>query len=349
VLRNSPYTYGLAWYEKGRMITGFQHAVQDRELATVRPDLGVEAPGAGGERAFFGRPRGADGGGWSAVFTYDLPRTTTEFYNSDSGGEWSTLTTQTVPSTDPNLPFPQLVSENDSPFTTYRPGRTYHETWNRGVFGPVLPAPFGPYPFAGRLGDDLLLYGPPLYGDGSGRAGFSATSTRKTTILRNGTKLFEVPQIGGQFTVPADNSRYRVEFEATRGAPSTLTTKLSAAWTFRSGHTTGDKPKALPMSAVRFSPRLDQTNTAPADCEFTIPVTVDRQHDSAAGRIRTLTVQASFDDGATWKPVRLLRGSDGGVAVLRHPKGHGFVSLKAATSDSNGNTFEETIVRAYKF
>jgi subtilisin family serine protease len=346
--RNSPYSYALAWYEKGRFFTGLRRAVKDRDVATVKADLGVAAPGASGERAFFGRSVDGAGSGWSGVFTYDLPRTTTGYYNSEGGGQWSTMLAQTVPSTDPQFPFPMLVSENDSAYTTYRAGRTYHEAWNRGVFGPVLPAPLGPYPWAGRAGDDML-FGPPIYGDGAGRAGFGVTTAQKTTVYRDGTKIVEVPQVGGMFPLPAADSRYRVEMEATRGAPSTLSTKLSAAWTFRSGHVAGTKPKALPLSAVRFSPPVDGSNTAPPDCEFAIPVTVDRQRDSAAGRIRDLTVQASFDDGATWRPVRLLRGVSGGTALLRHPKGHGFVSLKAATTDTWGNTFEETIVRAYKF
>jgi hypothetical protein len=38
-----------------------------------------------------------------------------------------------------------------------------------------------------------------------------------------------------------------------------------------------------------------------------------------------------------------------GQVVLRHPKGHGFVSFKAAADDGNGNTVEETIIRAYRF
>ena len=61
------------------------------------------------------------------------------------------------------------------------------------------------------------------------------------------------------------------------------------------------------------------------------------------------TVQASFDDGKTWQAVRLDRNGDGGTVHLRHPKGHGYVSLKATAANSTGNTVDETIIRAYRY
>jgi hypothetical protein len=67
------------------------------------------------------------------------------------------------------------------------------------------------------------------------------------------------------------------------------------------------------------------------------------------GSGRSLAVQASFDDGRTWSKVFVVRSSSDGVALLRHPKGSGFVSLKAAAIDTEGNTVEETVIRAYRY
>jgi hypothetical protein len=38
-----------------------------------------------------------------------------------------------------------------------------------------------------------------------------------------------------------------------------------------------------------------------------------------------------------------------GVALVRHPSGDGFVSLRASMHDSDGNTASVTVVHAYRF
>ena len=340
---NSPYTYALSYNQKGSFFNGFTRSVKDRELANVKADIAVEATGARGARSAFGiLPDGSGGASWASMFSYDLPRTTNEYLNTDGGQQWVTATAQTVPSTDPQFPFPEVISEATSAPTTYRAGRTYHENWNRGVFGPALPPAGRSYGWAARLGDELL-FSPPLYSDGAGRAGFSRTSKASITVSRDGTKLVEQPATGGVFNVPAATGQYKVTVDATRDMPFNLSSRVTGTWTFRSGHVDGTDPKTVPLLAVRFSPKLDRSNTAPADCAFTVPVTVDRE--GGAGRVRDLSVQVSYDDGKTWRKVRV---SDGKVQ-LRHPKGHGFVSLRAAAADGSGNAVEETIIRAYRF
>ena len=38
----------------------------------------------------------------------------------------------------------------------------------------------------------------------------------------------------------------------------------------------------------------------------------------------------------------------GGVALLHHPDGPGYVSLRATATDSEGNTVTQTVVCAYR-
>jgi len=350
-LRNSPFAYNLQWFEKGRMVTGFHRAVRDRDLGTVKADMAAEAAGAQGEKIAFAQlPGDPGGGGFSIGFPSDLPASRTELYNTDDGVQWAGAMLQTVLTTIPGIPvpIPLPISDLESTPTTYRAGHTVHETWNQGVFGPAYPAPPVPVLWATRTGDDMIL-ATPLFGDAAGHAGASQTDTASLTVFKDGTKVGQSPATAGQFTVPAAAGQYRVEVQATRGAPFTLSTSTSTAWTFRSGHVDGDKPQALPLSAIRFTPRLDATNKAPAGKLFAIPIEVQRQPGSAAGHTRTLNVQVSFDDGATWQPVLLLRFGDRAVALVQHPMGPGFVSLKANAADSDGNTVEETIIRAYGF
>jgi subtilisin family serine protease len=350
-LLNSPYAYLLSWFEQGRMMDGFQRKVAERELARVHAEMGVEAaaPGLQATKLGFARLAGDQGGGgWASGFTYDLPNSRTEYYNTDRNVEHRSSFMQEVPSADPQFPFPMPISGNDSAWTQYRAGRSYHEVWNRAVFGPAFPAPDWPLLWATRTGDSMLI-APPMYGDHAGRAGFSNTDTAGIAVYRDGVKVIEEPYLGSEFAAPAAAGRYRVTVTGTRSAPFTLSTGNTATWTFRSGHVDGTQPQSLPLSAIRFMPKLDQQNKAPADCLFTIPIQVQRQPGSAAGNTRTLIAEVSFDDGKNWQKAQVVRHGDGGTAVLRHPKGSGFVSLKAAASDSQGNTVEQTILRAYRY
>lgn len=52
--------------------------------------------------------------------------------------------------------------------------------------------------------------------------------------------------------------------------------------------------------------------------------------------LKTLTVEASFYDGRTWQPVPLAGRGDHRVATLTHPKGPGYVSLRANATDTDG-------------
>jgi subtilisin family serine protease len=341
---NSPFVYNLAFFERGRMFTGFSRRVVDRDLATVRSSIAAHVPGAQGVRLSFGSLPDTLGGGISAGFTYDLPATRTELYNTDDGVQWSGALFEIVPGPE----FPELITDAEGPPVSYRAGRTVQETWNKGVFGPTFRDPPVPQLFVTRTADEIFAL-VPVYGDSEGRAGFSLVEKARTTLFRNGTKVGETTDAGfGIFPVPADRSRYRLEVEADRGAPFELTTHISCAWTFRSGHVDGEKPSALPLSAIRFTPRLDDHNTAPAGSLFVLPISVERQPGSGAGRNRDLDLEVSYDDGKTWRKVRVFEVPGGGFALLQHPKEAGFVSLRAKATDSNGNTAELTVIHAYK-
>ncbi|WP_103964147.1 hypothetical protein [Nonomuraea solani] len=61
----------------------------------------------------------------------------------------------------------------------------------------------------------------------------------------------------------------------------------------------------------------------------------------------SITLEASFDDGANWRPVRLTHAGSGGTARIAHPAAPGFVSLRAKVTDAAGDRVTQTITRAY--
>jgi hypothetical protein len=68
------------------------------------------------------------------------------------------------------------------------------------------------------------------------------------------------------------------------------------------------------------------------------------QEGAANGRIDRVDVEVSFDDGSSWTAVPVASGA----ATIANPDAAGYGSLRVKATDSNGNTLEHTVIRAYK-
>jgi subtilisin family serine protease len=340
-LTNSPLAYVLSWRVDGTFFTGFNRRVRQADLAAVRSAHARQGP----EQAVrFTFPVQPGAGSASAIgFPLRLPFTQTTYFNTDDGVAWQSNMDELI-ETEESIEF---LSTLFGPTLRYRAGRSYAEQWNRAVFGPSLLDPVVPVEYLTRTGDTMLVL-VPTHSDSEHRAGYSALTSASVTIHRNGVKVAEAADAFAELAVPAAAGRYRVEVNTERAAPAALSTRTSTAWTFRSGHVSGDAPKRLPISVVRFAPELSQHNSAPAGRAFAVPVTVQRQPDSAAAACVRLAVQVSYDDGRTWSGVRMTGSGGRRVAHLRHPDRAGFVSLRAQATDAAGNTVQQTIVRAYR-
>ncbi|MBQ0901587.1 S8 family serine peptidase [Micromonospora sp. U21] len=327
--RNSPYTYDLAYVRQGDMFTGLTRKLSPKNLATVKTTYRSQSSTATAVRFHRAASPGGPGPIGSST-SFDLPFHATEYYNTDGGLVWTST-----------------FVEGDN-FTTqestFRAGRTYHQTWNAAPFGPTVAQPpaWSPLGYAGRDGDTISVASPPLFGDASGRPASREDLQVRYRLSRNGKEIATADGSYADFSVPAGKATYRLEATVTRGAPDTLSTSVSVAWTFTSAHTA--KPEPLPLTTARPTPALDDTNTARAGRAMTIPVALDRQPGSAAAPNRTLGVSASFDDGRTWVALPVFRG----VALITHPRQPGFVSLRTTATDTAGNTVTQTIQRAYR-
>ncbi|MFB9200010.1 S8 family serine peptidase [Nonomuraea spiralis] len=325
--------YRAAWFQPGRMVTGFERSVDPKKMATVRMDYASHLPGAEAAVAGQAWPRNATIPSYLVATSFTTPSVRTVHLNTDGGVRWQNLLWE--------YGSDGRVNQFESGFTRYRAGQVATEWWNRGVFGPSLPSGDQRGDSVSRTGDvisaDLWMFG-----DGRGSLGYSSRAGEHTALYRDGVLVGEAPSLTAGFSVPAGRAEYRLVAEAERGAPATLSTRVSAAWTFRSDTT--DALARLPVSVVSFAPELDARNTAPAGRSFTVPVSVRPLPGSAAGRTRDLSVEVSYDDGATWAKAQ-VRHSE---VVLRHPDGDGFVSLRAKSIDVSGNVVEQTVIRAYR-
>ncbi|TQE37937.1 peptidase S8 [Streptomyces ipomoeae] len=343
---DTPYDYELAWVVRGRFLTDFRARAKRGDLTkvthTFHTDREDVATGALGTYAF--PPEGGSAAGPNIRFRASGKRTV---HYSARGVRWQ-------------LVFNRFDSRGQSEFQQWaaplalRPGGKDGIRWGNGPLGPSF-ADQRSRIFASvrRRGDTLMFHTPPFADQHPGHTGFSLGDSGRTRLWRDGKLLADVPYpfYDAQGPVPAAEDSYRLETSVDRGGRGYLTsTSVRAAWTFRSGRTSDDAWTSLPVTAIRFTPELRLDNSARAGHRMVLPVVLQRQPGAPESAVRDLSVEVSYDDGATWTAVDVRRTGDPARwrAELRNPRGEGFASLRAKLAGADGNTAEYTVIRAYR-
>jgi hypothetical protein len=109
-------------------------------------------------------------------------------------------------------------------------------------------------------------------------------------------------------------------------------------WTFAAPKTADGRP--LPLSTVR----LAAPDAARPGAPLMIPMTVETQPGATPSPTRTLSLDASYDDGATWHPAEVTAG----VAHLDVPAHATYVSLRTRATDATHTTVEQTVIHAVR-
>ncbi|MEU0185942.1 S8 family peptidase [Streptomyces sp. NPDC006207] len=342
---NGTWTHGTVNYRPASNrtgdLSGFTAMLRRRDFAKLVLTLG--APAAGKTGSLVAAPL-TPNGSWFDFHPEEgaLPRTVTDYVLP--AVKWQYATGQYgAPGADgePVWDGGQTVTRARA----YAAGRTYAQRFNIGVFGPHLYSAGGEASGAVRLGDDFSAY-VPLFSDGAGHVGVSDYTRATSALYADGTPVFtsDTPLDGDTHTLPAEARAYRLTTDVSRAASlSAVSTRVTAEWTFRSAHVSGDTMTWLPLSAVRFTPKLQAASTARAGRAFTVPFTVEG---AATARIaRKLAFSVSYDGGRSWKPAKV---TDRERLELRHPARPGTVSLRVVLTDADGNTLKQTIYRAYR-
>ncbi|WP_155369282.1 S8 family serine peptidase [Catellatospora vulcania] len=333
----SPTAYNLGWYKGDGMLTGLVKHLRYSDLATVKATHAVLDKGTNGVKLNFIAPPDG-GGGWATGWPVPLPFTRTDYYAGNVPWQVEFMVEKPAVGDD----WPETVSDNSAK-ADYKAGKTYHEQWNKGVFGPSV-APFFPGDVPAERTGDAMYVGPALLGDGQGRAGFGQITSGRGALYRNGELIAEATDGPYAFIEEVDPAKASFRFDGSLERDSRLTTKMSVSWTFRSGHVDGSA--SLPLTAVAFAPKLDENNVGKAGGLGVYPATFTQT--AGSGRVVKLSVKASYDDGKTWVKVPVLCFGGDWVVMVAHPRAGGFVSLQASGADSKGNTFDQTVIRAYE-
>ncbi|MFC0623351.1 S8 family serine peptidase [Kribbella deserti] len=316
----SPYQYHLKWSEDGKVPATLNRRFSDGDLAELRTRIAAQVPGGVAEKD------------WIAATA--TPGTIVERYSP--GFEfWPANVTQWSDKENDAVVSSQVAI---APRVFANAGPVGIERWNVGPFVPRQD----PDNCSCRAGDELTVSLKPYSGQNLDHVGDSTATSEGARLLRDGVEVASSSSAGFLAAeVPAGQATYRLETKAAR-TNSPFTSRQSAAWTFRSGTTTEATP--LPLMIMRFAPKLDDLNQAPAGGPYAVPVTIHVQNGAARGTLTSLKVDASYDGGVTWRPAKMV----GQTALVEHPRQAAFVSLRATAADSSGNKAELTVISAYR-
>jgi subtilisin family serine protease len=323
-------TYHLLHNLPDRFPTGYRHTTRMNELALLKRNFGSSvAHRKGIVNVLWSGPTLSLG---TVSDPFPLPTTAKIYVTTPKGFKWTANLGQRNASGDDDVFYGTESARS------YQAGRTYAATYNVGVFSPITGGPYG----ARRDGDTLDLCVPDL-ADGSGHPA-SSTAKRHTTVTADGSTLLDNDGDLCQTVekLPSAPARYTIRTNLTRPpGVATTTTRLTAAWTFTSSPSDSG---SLPLSTVRFHPKLTPTGTAPAGRRTTIPLSLQGP---AVTDLKSLTVKVSYDAGKTWSPAPVTTTHGKRTLTLTHPENARSVSLKSTLTDTTGNTYAVTILKAY--
>ncbi|WP_371934722.1 S8 family serine peptidase [Streptomyces sp. KL118A] len=318
-----------------QVATGYTKHYKASELATVKAGLGAAASGKTGSlRAAGELPVGS--GTWSVSVPTKLPANRTVYVSTADKVEWGLEFEQNGPDDAEGWPTVETAYSLGAP-QTFKAGTTYEKTFNTAVFGPRVGGEYGVY----RRGNEIAGF-LPLLADGKTHAGYSQLTSVKTTLTRNGTQIGENddPLVGEKpFKVPSGDAAYKLSTSVKRSVKvGAASTRIDASFSFRSKKV--DEAK-LPVSSVRFSPKVGLDSRAKADEKQSVPVTV--QGAAAGSNLKSLSVYVSYDYGQTWKKVTV---SNGKISV-KNPAKNKAISFHAKIADKKGNKSTLSIYNAF--
>ncbi|WFB88535.1 MULTISPECIES: S8 family serine peptidase [Streptomyces] len=321
--------YNVAYGRTGPLYAGYHKTVRRGDLARIDTTAGVSVESR--EGVLFTTPTVNDALVAPEPVKGGLPFTKRVHVNTDHV-TWSQDFLQVG---DDDMVAETLYSMESRPFAARH---VYRTVYNVGVFGPRLDA------FSNLYRSGNAVYGTlGLFDDGAGHDGYSQHGVGTTEITRNGKRLqstdYSVAD-GLQFIAPADKARYTISTRVRRDTVASVSTEVSATWSFDSARTDGEQ--ALPLSVIRFSPALSEHSTSKARASVAVPVTVQG---AAAGRnLASLRVYRSTDSGKHWQRTTVRDG----VVRVKNPSAGGTVSFKAEARDRRGNTVVQTVLNAYR-
>ncbi|RAS71266.1 subtilase family protein [Lentzea atacamensis] len=324
-IAGSPVSYTLYVQDKGALPAGTRQ-IRHSELAEVKARYHTSGPdGHVGQRNYpvvNGEPKLSIG-----ALDEDLtgPVQRTEYYSAGNGVGWF------------HEGFEGATSWADLKAVTYAPGKKYERSNHRAVASPRFGRPSAvTWSLGGgvdRAGDMISVRISP-FGGSTWVENWRNSGYGSVELRHNNEVVGIVDYRQGSLPAAAKDGRYQLTLNAARDTPA-LSKNVRTTWEF-SGAASG----RLPLLEVDHTLPVDLRNSWKAGAPMPVKFTASRQSGAGKATIRELRAYASFDDGVNWVPVKSIVPPGGAPG--------GYVSLRVVAEDTDGNTVDQTVVRAYR-
>ncbi|MFF8277335.1 S8 family serine peptidase [Streptomyces lateritius] len=273
------------------------------------------------------------------------PGTRTEWVTP--GQVWREFHTQGV---DGPLPWSMVSGDN-----TYARGSTTRLDWFAPVTRPGQSESFGVY---NSRWQNFMTWNVQAWASASdtmrlgGYLPWGETPSR-LQVFQGDTLIHDNPVSGDMqwVEVPAGNLPYRTVLDVERpGDIFRLSTRTHTEWTFMSDTVDSDFFERFSVLNLDYRLESDLHGDLKANATQRIsmePVSMDLG--TVPGDVTTVTLDVSYDDGATWQKVALTKGAGGSWtgSFRTAKKPGGFVSLRASAGTDSGFSVKNEIIRAF--
>ncbi|MGI5525566.1 S8 family serine peptidase [Micromonospora sp. CA-259024] len=329
------YVYDLIRDYTGAIPADLAQRVTPRDLARVDMSLRNWRPG----RAVETRTGVTASGSSTGLEFHEVPARGERTDWVTAGTRWTT-----------NVTLPDEQSQQTAP-TTYRAGSVQEERW----FGPVQRPRLLTTSTVFRGDGDAISALIPGWGDsGTAHEGSTLNSQAVDNTLRlyQGNKLVGEanryqPMLSSEVLSP-EPLPYRLVSENKRDAwAGPYSTATRTEWGFTSGRISPGvlwwEPSLIQLD---YAVDTDLDGKAKRNAELTVTA-LHLPTATEASAIRTVTLDVSYDDGATWHHAKLQHKGDGWRTRIDAPRTAGFVTLRTTARDARGNSVEQSITRAF--
>lgn len=273
------------------------------------------------------------------------PGTRTEWVTP--GQVWREFHAQGV---DGNLPWVMVSGDN-----TYAKGSTTELDWFAPATRPGQGESFGVY---NSRWQNYMTWNVQAWASASDNmrlGGFLpwGETPSHLQVFQGDTLIHDNPVSGDMqwVEVPAGNLPYRAVLDVERpGDVFRLSTRTHSEWTFMSDTVESDFFERFSVLNLDYKLETDLHGDVKAGATQRIalkPVSMDGG--TVPGKIATVKLDVSYDDGATWQKVTLAKGANGyWTGSLRTAKKPGgYVSVRASAATDKGFSVKNEIIRAY--
>lgn len=340
--QSTPYMYDLTEGYPGAIPADLTYRPGKGELAVVKNKFHAPKDADGSEFRFSITDTFPAGVG--APEKIKLPVERTDYISAGPDRGWH----QSVTS------GPGAIEEREG-VVHFRGGTRSATDWFKPVWHPWLGTGIA---WGQRRAGNDLEFNTPGWGDsGPDHTGFgdiwnASSLTQFTEVYVDGVRVDRRSSSGAYARkVKSTEQDFRVVTDTTLDPEVWhLATKGHSEWTFKSANTPADRWTYLPMLNLGFDVDTDLRGDVRAGKRLDLGIYSEYVKGATdTGKITGSTLEVSFDDGATWKSVRLDRAhheSASWAGSVQVPKDARYISVRASATDDRGGSVKQEIVRA---